>query len=105
MKPDVIVHIRQSDRANILCIEAKKSKNWKDVNVLPEDVEQKLKALTDPNEAYHYALGLAWRITPSANPDNHEAVWFVDGNPVFTTRLRDFQTRLHSKLHETEGVQ
>ena len=102
MKPDVVVHIRQSDEANLLCIEAKKSKDWKDLEALPDDVGQKLKALTHPEEAYHYALGLAWRIAPSGDPNDHDAVWFVSGEPVLTTRLRDFEDQLHSKLEEME---
>ncbi len=102
MKPDVVVHIRQSDESNLLCIEAKKTKDWKDVAVLPEDVGKKLKALTHLEEAYHYALGLAWRIAPSSNPNDHEAVWFVAGEPVLTTRLRDFEGLLQSKLDEME---
>lgn len=100
MKPDVIVHIRQSDDANLLCIEAKKFKDWKDVTVLPEDVAQKLKALTHQKEAYHYAVGLAWRIAPSANPNDHDAIWFACGEPMLTTRLQDFEDQLHSKLQE-----
>jgi hypothetical protein len=100
MKPDVVVHIRQSDEANLICIEAKKTKDWKDLAVLPEDVGQKLKALTHPEEAYHYALGLAWRIAPSAEPNDHDAVWFVAGERVLTTRLRGFEGQLHSKLDE-----
>lgn len=104
MKPDVVVHIRRSDEANLLCIEAKKTNDWKDLAALPEDVGQKLKALTHPEEAYHYALGLAWRIAPSADPSDHDAVWFVFGEPVLTTQLRDFEDQLHSRLEEMGGL-
>jgi hypothetical protein len=104
MKPDVVVHIRQSDKANLLCIEAKKTKHWKDLQHLPEDVGRKLKALTHPDEAYRYALGLAWRIAPSADPSAHDAVWFVFGEPVLTTRLQDFEDQLRSKLELMEVV-
>jgi hypothetical protein len=100
MKPDVIVHIRQSDEENLLCIEAKKKKDWKDIEALPDDVGQKLEALTHSEDAYHYVLGLAWRIAPSADPDDHDVVWFVSGEPVLTTNLRDFEHQLHSKLEE-----
>ena len=105
MKPDVIVHIRKSDSANLLCIEAKKSADWKVLETIPEDVQNKLTALTHPDEKYHYSLGLAWRIAPSDNPLEHEAVWFIAGGPALKTPLRDFEAELFSKLGELGVLQ
>lgn len=98
MKPDVIVHLRQSDAANLFCLEAKKQANWKDLKTFPDDVEKKLRALTHMGEAYHYSLGLAWRIAPSANLNHHEAIWFLHGEPRLTTNLGRFEKELFDEL-------
>jgi hypothetical protein len=94
MKPDVIVHRRRSDKSNLLCIEARKANNWKDRKTVPKDVENKLRALTHPEENYRYSLGLAWRITPSSNPKNHDAIWFVKGEQVISSTLANLEMKL-----------
>jgi hypothetical protein len=100
MKPDIIVHIRRSDTANLFCVEAKKVKYWEVPEKIPEDVTNKLKALTDWKTDYHYNIGLAWRIAESAKPDDHLAVWFIAGEPRLVTTLRDFEGPLAAKLDE-----
>lgn len=107
MKPDVIVHRRQSDKANLFCVEAKKLSEWKQLETLPVDIENKLRALTHPEEDYRYALGLAWRIVPSPYPKDHDAVWFIGAESVLKTRLVDFERELVNKLvnHRTSTHQ
>jgi hypothetical protein len=107
MKPDVIVHVRQDDKANLLCVEAKKEKDWKDLKIIPTDVDTKLKALTDQKEDYRYSLGLAWRITPSLDPKKHDAVWFIHGKPKLVTSLVGFEATLKQELdkHSSPALQ
>jgi hypothetical protein len=100
MKPDVIVHIRRCDKANILCVEAKKAIYWKYIDNIPRDVRRKLRALTYPTAEYGYALGLAWRIAPSRDPRDHQANWFVGGEPRLKTSLRNFEEELIAALNE-----
>jgi hypothetical protein len=100
MKPDVIVHIRRCDKANMVCVEAKKAIYWKYVDKVPRDVRRKLRALTYPTAEYGYTLGLAWRIAPSRNPDDHEATWFIAGEARLRTGMRNFEMELIAKLSE-----
>jgi hypothetical protein len=100
MKPDVIVHRRRCDEANMICIEAKKAIYWRYVNKVPSDVRRKLRALTHPSADYGYALGLAWRIASSSNPNDHEATWFIAGHERMRTPLGNFEQHLLAKLRE-----
>ncbi len=100
MKPDVIVHVRRSDTQNLFCLEAKKVKHWTTLKAIPKDVANKLAALTHPQTDYHYLLGLGWRVAPSCDPENHDAVWFIAGKPKLTTCLTGFEADLREKLGE-----
>jgi hypothetical protein len=100
MKPDVIVHRRRCDEANMVCIEAKKAIYWRYVDKVPRDVRRKLRALTHPFADYGYALGLAWRIVPSRNPNDHQATWFIAGRERVKTPMRNFEMDLVATLKE-----
>jgi hypothetical protein len=90
MKPDLIVHRRESNRRNTFALEAKKrgdSARWfEDWKI----VERKLYELTVRGE-YGYTLGVAWKIAPSASPTDHEMFWFASGENVLTTTLSEYE--------------
>jgi len=100
MKPDVIVHRRGSDQANLVCIEAKKDGQWSDGYA---DVEKKLLALTRGDGNYRYALGLAWRMAPSPDPARHEALWFRNGTIFHESTLAGFEPNLIQRLRPPAG--
>jgi hypothetical protein len=98
MKPDIIVHRRNSDRFNWFCLEAKKEYLWEDKTIGFADMEKKLVGLTDRNDRYRYIVGLAWKIKPMRDPKDHEAFWFINGKNVLTTSLIGFESDVVSAL-------
>jgi hypothetical protein len=103
MKPDVIVHIRNSDEANLFCLEAKKYYDWDNPKTGYEDIKNKLIGLTHPEDIYRYNLGLAWKIAENPEPDAHEAFWFIHGEMVLETSLYRFEPILIKLLQKHHG--
>ena len=103
MKPDVIVHRRACDTANLICIEAKKHNRW-NVPVLGyAGIERKLLALTRADGSYRYPLGLAWRIMPTPNPAEHTVFWFARGAQFHTSPLAGFEPELLRAFRALDG--
>lgn len=100
MKPDVIIHSRNSDESNLFCLEAKKEYLWKAEYA---DMEGKLIGLTHPDDIYHYKLGMAWKIPESPNPDSHTAFWFINGEMKLETSLKGFELQLTELLRNYHG--
>jgi hypothetical protein len=100
MKPDIIIHRRNSDRSNLFCLEAKKNYLWDDKKVGFSDMEKKLVGLTHPDDRYRYILGLAWRIQPTPNPLEHQAFWFIKGKTVLETNMAAFESDVVAALHK-----
>ena len=100
MKPDLIVHRRNSDKSNLFCLEAKKDYLWDDEKIGFPDINKKLIGLTHPGDRYHYILGLAWRIQPTPDPQKHQALWFINGNNILETSLAAFDSDVISALHK-----
>jgi hypothetical protein len=98
MKPDIIVHRRNSSGANLFCLEAKKNYLWNNKKVGFPDMGKKLVGLTHPDDRYRYVLGLAWRIMPSPNPAEHQALWFINGVNVLKTSLAAFESEVVAAL-------
>ncbi len=103
MKPDVIVHVRNSDKANLLCVEAKKHYDWNNPKTGYSDMKRKLVGLTHPADIYRYKLGLAWKIPENPDPRIHEAFWFIRGKMTLKTSLYDFEPALSEVLHRYYG--
>jgi hypothetical protein len=102
MKPDIIIHCRESPELNLFCLEAKKEYLWNDENTGYEDMKAKLIGLTHPDDIYKYKLGLAWKIPECNDPAKHEAFWFINGEMRLQTTLADFETpviKLFQKHH------
>jgi hypothetical protein len=103
MKPDLIVHRRQSNRHNMFTLEAKKrgdSAAWvEDWRI----VECKLHELTIPGE-YGYTLGVAWKISPSAAPADHEMFWFTAGKKALITTLSGYEESVIDLLDRHRDV-
>lgn len=98
MKPDVIVHRRQSPDANLFCLEAKKDYLWDNERFGYASIVPKLVALTRDDGKYRYPLGLAWHILPSRDPRHHHAIWFRSGQPCHESSLGGFEAELLQKL-------
>lgn len=103
MKPDIIIHHRVSDKANLFCLEAKKDYNWNHPLTGYKDMEAKLIGLTHPDDIYRYTMGLAWKIPESANPADHTALWFIDGEMKRETSLYHYEPELVELLRERYG--
>ena len=103
MKPDVIIHIRNSDKANLFCLEAKKHYDWDNPKTGYVDMRNKLVGLTHPADIYRYKLGLAWKIPENPEPSAHEALWFIHGEMTLKTSLCDFEPVLIELLHKHYG--
>jgi hypothetical protein len=99
MKPDVIIHRRNSDEFNLFCLEAKKEYSWEAEYA---DLEGKLISLTHP-EDYRYKLGLAWKIPESADPAAHTAFWFKNGEMKLKTSLTGFEAQVVELIQRHNG--
>ncbi len=71
IRPDILVHKRDSNDKNLLALEIKKYRRWK-----PD--EDKLKILTDQNGEFKYALGV-FVYFPSNKP---KMEWFCSGSEI-----------------------
>ena len=76
--PDIIVHIRQRNKHNLLIVEVKK-----DNSEVPLDLDiQKLKSFTEPggDNPYHYQLGARILIRIGGDErDCPEVIWYTEG--------------------------
>jgi hypothetical protein len=100
MKPDVIVHVRREKGDNLLVVEAKKAAQWAGGW---RDTSQKLEAFTRRAGNYEYRLGVAWRIAASQDPEDHLAVWFLDGAELCRSSLSGFIPEVSDAILAAEG--
>ena len=74
--PDVIVHVRSEQYANLLVLEAKR--NW-DGKKLPEIDSRKLEGFTDSQGDFRYRWGAFINFVTAAKTKYCEVTWFWDG--------------------------
>lgn len=70
--PDIVVHVRGDDGANLLAVECKTSRGWSD----NEDDRRKLRALTDGSSSTRYDFGVRVKLDFSRDLDPTCIEWF-----------------------------
>lgn len=81
LRPDIIIHVRETNEHNLVVIEVKKDshpKHLKDFDLI------KLEHLTINylGNHYNYDLGIALILGTNENAGNYEMKFFVEGNPI-----------------------
>jgi hypothetical protein len=74
--PDIIVHIRGKERANLLVIEVKRYCDW---DVVDDHDSAKLRGFTDQNGLFRYTWGVFLNFKVRGGFPHAKAIWFHDG--------------------------